>query len=45
MSWNKFRFRSIKEFQEVSILAIGCGLETMDEFEAFLEANYSHLKK
>lgn len=45
MSWNKYRFTSLKEFRAVQDLAMANGCETMGDFEAFLEANYSHLKK
>ena len=44
MRFGKFRFNSFKEFQDIQNLAIAKGLRTGEEFEKFLQANYSHKK-
>ena len=45
MSYNKFKFDSLKQFKEVQNLAEQNNLKTTKEFNEFLETNYSHLKK
>lgn len=44
MRFGKFRFNSFKEFQQLQNLAIENGVGTLEEFEKFLQANYSHKK-
>ncbi len=45
MSYNKFRFKDLKEFISVQRLASDEGYKTNKEFQIFLEANFSQNKK
>jgi hypothetical protein len=44
MSWNKFRFKDRSEFSLVTKLAMEQGIETVEEFNKYLEKNYNHLR-
>ena len=39
MRFGKFRFNSLKEFQQLQYLAVEKGVGTVEEFEKFLQAN------
>ena len=43
MKFGKFIFKSFKQFQHIQNLAIDKGVETMEEFNKFLNSNYSEL--
>jgi len=45
MSYNKYLFESYADFRTAQVLAKESGYKTADEFNKFLETNYSHLKK
>lgn len=42
MRFGKYRFNSIKEFQQVSSLAAANDVRTLEEFEKFLQVNCSN---
>jgi hypothetical protein len=42
MKYGKFRFDSIKEFQQIQSLAVANGVGTAQELEKFLLENYSN---
>ena len=41
MKYNGFKFKDLKEFQSVQMLAQKNGIETVVEFNQFLQDNYS----
>ena len=45
MSFGKYQFESFEQFQEIQNLAMENNLKTAEEFNQYLEKNYSHLKK
>jgi nitrogen fixation protein FixH len=45
MKFGKYNFESFQQFQSVQGLAVENGYETAEEFNEFLETNYSYLKK
>jgi hypothetical protein len=45
VSYNKYRFESFQQFIDIQNLAMANGYKTAEEFDNYLAANYSHLKK
>jgi hypothetical protein len=45
MSFNKYKFESFQQFIDIQNLAMAKGYKTAEEFNNYLAANYSHLRK